>query len=222
MHSGKNPIFQDGFRSDEEDPEAEYVVFTERLGRQKGLFFLHGALHLYSVNGELRKRCWSRTGMPLTALIKTGLAQREYPLFVAEGLANKKLEQIQRSPYLWYCLDKLACIKSPLVVFGHSLGESDRHIRDVLARNETLDTLYISVRGDPNSVCASRGRVATSLRVAQAALHVEGKRLGGRSGSVARERAQCAPILRRAGVLSHDAVLVVESLEACTRCFGAA
>ena len=38
---------------------------------------------------------------------------------------------------------------------------------------------------------------------------------------MARERAERAPVLRNAGILSHDPVLVVESVEACRRSFGA-
>jgi hypothetical protein len=128
MSAGERVIFQDGFREDEDAADAPYVIFSERLGNARGLFYLHGALHLYLASGELRKRCWSRSQTPLTDLIKQGLTENEYPLFVAEGAAEQKLSQIQRAGYLWYCLDKLARIKSPLVVFGHSLGESDRHI----------------------------------------------------------------------------------------------
>ena len=46
LHTGK-PSHQDGFRADDDDPEAPYLVFAERLGENKGLFFLHGALHFY-------------------------------------------------------------------------------------------------------------------------------------------------------------------------------
>lgn len=123
--SARKVAFQDGFREDEEAPDAPYVVFAERLGRNRGLLYLHGALHLHLAAGELRKHCWSRTLKPLTQLIKAGLDAGHYPLFVAEGSAAQKLEQIQRVGYLWYCLDKLARIESPLVVFGHALGPSD-------------------------------------------------------------------------------------------------
>lgn len=148
-----NPIvFQDGFREDHE--AAPYVVFSERLGRNRGIFYLHGALHLYLAGGELRKHCWSRTHTPLTDLIKAGLSEKNYPLFVAEGSADQKLQQIQRSGYLWYCLDKLARIASPLVIFGQSLGESDQHILDILAKNLDLSTIYLGIYGGNNTPAA--------------------------------------------------------------------
>jgi hypothetical protein len=151
MHRKPNPLWQDGFRSDTDLPDAPYVVFSERLGRARGIFFLHGALHLYLNRGELRKQTWIRTGRPLTHLIRDSLARGEYPLFVAEGSPERKLEQIQRSGYLWYCLDKLARIQGPLVVFGHSLGESDGHIAEVIADNCDLNDIYVGLFGDPDS-----------------------------------------------------------------------
>jgi hypothetical protein len=155
MHGSPHP-WGDGFRADEDDPDAPYVLFTERLGGDRGLFFLHGALHLYVVKGELRKHTWSRTGTALTELIQQGLEKKDYPLFIAEGSADKKLQQIQSSGYLWYCLDKLARIAGPLVVFGHALGTSDQHIVDIIANNKDLSTLAISIYGDPNSAANQR------------------------------------------------------------------
>jgi hypothetical protein len=151
MSSPDGPRWQDGFRSDEDDPDTPYVVFAERLGGQRGLFYLHGALHLHVVHGELRKHTWIRTGRPLTELIQESLAKNEYPLFVAEGEPSQKLEQIQRTGYLWYCLDKLARIQGPLVIFGHSLGPSDQHIVDIITENTDLPHIAIGVHGDPSS-----------------------------------------------------------------------
>lgn len=62
MAAGFPPPYEDGFRADEDDPSAESVVFTEHLGDKKGIFFLHGALHLYLLAGALRKHSWTRTG----------------------------------------------------------------------------------------------------------------------------------------------------------------
>jgi hypothetical protein len=160
MSSPTGPHWKDGFRSDEDDPDAPYVVFAERLGQQQGPFYLHGALHLRVVHGELRKHTWIRTGRPLTELIRESLANGEYPLFVAEGEPAQKLEQIQRTGYLWYCLDKLARIKGPPVIFGHSLGPSDQHIVDVLCENTDLPHIAVGLHGDASNpgnqtICAS-------------------------------------------------------------------
>ncbi len=148
----RDPIrFQDGFREDEEEPDGATVVFSERLGANRGLLYLHGGLHLFLKHGQLNKRCWSRTRRPLIELIRTGLEEEEYPLFVAEGSAESKLRQIQRVGYLWYALDKLYRIQSPLVVYGHSLGPSDQHIRDALVKNLDLRQIYFGVHGGEES-----------------------------------------------------------------------
>ncbi|MGE5610366.1 MAG: DUF4917 family protein [Bacillota bacterium] len=151
MHALDTLRGRDGFRADVDDPDAEYVVFREHIGDQKGIFFIHGALHLYVVKGEVRKHTWVRTQKPLIENVRESLERGQYPLFVAEGLAEKKLEQIQRSGYLSYCLGKLERITNALVVFGLSFGDSDRHLADVIANNKSLGTLYVGLYGDPDS-----------------------------------------------------------------------
>jgi len=159
------PRFQDGFREDEDDPDGDAVVFSERLGRKPGLLYLHGGLHLFLAKGDLKKRCWSRTHTPLIELIRAGLEDEEYPLFVAEGEPESKLRQIQRVGYLWYVLDKLARVSSPLVVYGHSLGPSDQHIVDALVKNFRLSKIFLGVYGDEESDAFHTGSVtAGSLR----------------------------------------------------------
>ena len=151
MHRKDGPVHEDGFRADEGDSNAPYLVFAERLGQNRGIFYLHGALHLYLADGQLRKQSWSRSGECLTHLIRDGLRKSEYPLFVAEGSPEKKLAQIREHAYLWYCLDKFARIQNTLVVFGHSFGASDQHLADAIARNSKLSQLFVGLHGDPKS-----------------------------------------------------------------------
>lgn len=157
MSASAPPPYQDGFRGEWEDPGAETVVFTEHLGGKQGMFFLHGALHLFVNAGELRKHCWCRRETPLTQLIRAGLDMGQYPLFVAEGTHEKKLEQIHRSGYLSYCLSKLGRIKNRLVTLGASFGENDTHILNVIADNLEIKEMFIGLFGDP----ASRSNPAT-------------------------------------------------------------
>jgi hypothetical protein len=151
MHALEVLQGRDGFDYDIEEPEADYVVFSEHVGGEKGIFFIHGALHLHVVNGQVRKHTWSRTQVPLIQSIRKALDEGQYPLFVAEGLPERKLEQIQRSGYLSYCLGKLERIEKSLVVYGLSFGQSDRHIANVIADNRELRSLYVGLYGDPNN-----------------------------------------------------------------------
>ena len=97
----------------------------------------------------------------MTELIEEGLDEGQYPLFIAEGSPEKKLEQIQGSGYLWYGLEKLRAIQSPLIMFGHSLGESDNHLLNVIAKNRKLPELYVGLHGDPDSKSNRAIQVAT-------------------------------------------------------------
>lgn len=139
------PIYQDGFREDSDDPEAPSLVFSERLGDKQGLYFIHGALHLFMGSGGLRKHCWRRTDKPITTSIREGLEMSRYPLFVAEGSAHKKMEQIHSNGYLSYCYGKLGRIKNRLVTYGFSFGDSDQHICELIAENFDVTELCIGV-----------------------------------------------------------------------------
>jgi hypothetical protein len=151
MAMGDPPPLEDCFRADQVEPSAPYLVFSQRLKDRRGLLYLHGGLHLFIAEGELRKHSWTRTGRRLTDLIREGLEEGQYPLFVAEGSPDKKLQQIQANGYLWYCMEKLRAIQSPLVIFGHSLGSSDEHIVDAIASNIELPEVYVSLYGDPEA-----------------------------------------------------------------------
>jgi hypothetical protein len=95
-------------------------------------------------------------------------------LFVAEGTPEKKLQQIQGSGYLWYCLDKLRNIQSPLVIFGHSLGASDGHILDAIAASRKLPAIYVGMHGDPESP-SNLAINASAQRIADRRTHLHGR-----------------------------------------------
>ncbi len=150
--------FADGFRDSLDDPDANYVVFSDHLGSKEGLFFLHGALHLFETKGETRKHCWKRSGVTLTENVVTALDKGNFPLFVAEGDYIRKLETIQHSGYLSYCYQKLQRLKSTLVVCGSSLGDSDEHIRRAIA-DGNFETVCLGVYGDHDSTAANQMEV---------------------------------------------------------------
>ena len=145
MHGSNVLQRQDGFRASPEEPDADYLVFHEHIKGNKGILFLHGAVHIYVVEGEVRKHSWIRTDKRLMELVKQGLSKGEYPLFVAEGDSDRKLEQIQRSRYLSYCLGKLERIEQALVIYGLSLGASDQHIANAIADNSELETIFVGL-----------------------------------------------------------------------------
>lgn len=141
---------RDGFANDIDEPDAPYCVFSEHIGGNKGIFFIHGALHLYAIEGQVRKHTWSKSTVPLIQNMRNSLNEGQHPLFIAEGDGQKKLEQILDNGYLYYCLDKLARIESELVVFGLSFGHSESHIVDALARSKA-PRIFVGLYGDPKN-----------------------------------------------------------------------
>ncbi len=91
---------------------------------------LHGGVHLIrQVDGTTRKR--NAMGSALLdgfAINQPG----EVPLFVNEGRCEDKLRAIRQSDYLSWSLGQLARHQGPLCVFGHSLGEQDRHLVEAI------------------------------------------------------------------------------------------
>lgn len=195
MHEGESPSFKDGFRSDPDVPEAPYLIFAERMGRSPAIYYLHGALHLHIHRGQLRKHSWVRTGKRLTDLIQEGLGNQSYPLFVAEGSAEQKLEQIERTGYLWYCLDKLRRIESPLVTFGHALGHSDQHIVEAIARNIEMPHLYVGIRGTLEDQDNLPIRTSTArMKTIREQFRQAGKKVVGKELNISFYDADTAPV----------------------------
>jgi hypothetical protein len=162
--AGKPIVYGDGFRDD--DLNAKTVCFREHLRDSKGIFYVHGGLHLFVDRGDVRKHCWRRSGRALTDSVRSGLAQGKYPLFVAEGTAEKKREQIQRNGYLAYCYGKLYRIENRLVVYGFSMGDSDEHIKSVIVQNVGLKQLFVGLYDYPASA-SSHATISACFKIQQ-------------------------------------------------------
>lgn len=151
MHSHENGrppenIYDDGFRDPGEDEPTDYVVYEGRP-RTQTLFYLHGALHLFEGESELKKFTWVRTGVRLTTQIREALNNRLYPLIVAEGKSKQKRGKIMRSEYLSKGFRSLRECRGVMFVFGASLGESDKHIVDAV-NSSSVRVLCVSIYGD--------------------------------------------------------------------------
>jgi hypothetical protein len=119
---------------------------TDVRGNACAVHFLHGGLHLYRLpNGGTLKRI-AQEGRDLLELFEQPYRQAS-PLFVSEGASQDKLSTIYRSDYLSFVFSRLEADVQPLVVFGHSLGESDRHIARAIGAREGRK-IAVSVRSD--------------------------------------------------------------------------
>lgn len=135
--------FRDYFWAEQFD-----IANTEIWGKKSKIHFLHGGLHLYRrPNGQTLKRR-AGAGQNLLDLFGTPYSDA-MPLFISEGTAQEKLASIYRSDYLSFVFSCLAQDAGPLVVFGHSLGDSDRHIVDAVGAHKGR-SIAVSVRAEGN------------------------------------------------------------------------
>ena len=123
----------DFFNHGEFEPRFERGLdWTERCH----VYFVHGGLHLYAtLHGETRK---NQRDEGASLLEKFGLPindERVFPVFVSEGSAQRKRAAIAESPYLTFAYERLQSLSGPLLMFGISLTDMDRHISDAINRN---------------------------------------------------------------------------------------
>lgn len=168
----------DGFRKPADDPTASYVSWDPDNSKVQTVRYLRGALHLYDTGIEMKKFTWIDTQIPLVDQIRDALKREFYPVFVSEGTSAEKVERIRHNDYLSKMYRSFTEIKGTIVVFGHSLDESDDHIfTDRIGRRGKTSQLYISLFGDPASVANKgvirRASVLSALRPIQKPLEVK-------------------------------------------------
>ena len=146
LHDDTFP-FSDGFGR-EFDTDHRYCVFLPTGTNDPQVYFLHGALHLYAAEGEVRKMVWNTTGEPLMDQVKESLDNERYPLIVSEGDSVRKLERIESSSYLSHCARRFQNIQGNLFIYGSSLSEQDDHIIEWIGKNTTLPRIFVGIHGD--------------------------------------------------------------------------
>lgn len=131
------------------------------------IWYLHGALHLYSEGQSVFKR--EAGSRPLIDVIRPAFEDGEYPLLVTEGSQEHKMRRIQGNRYLRDAYEELRRVSGVLVVFGHSLSSSDDHICRAIASAPDLGGLLVSSLHPPGSdgyeKVAKRCRHIQMLRV---------------------------------------------------------
>lgn len=141
--------FDDGFRTPDEG-EAQYVTWDVEKTQKQNLFYLHGALHLYDAGPQLQKYTWNNTRIALIEQIRDALAQHFYPLIVAEGTSDEKMDRIQHSNYLGRGYRSFAAIGGSLFVYGHGMGDNDDHWYRLIQRGK-IRKLFVGLYGDPQT-----------------------------------------------------------------------
>ncbi len=144
----------DGFGRDPSGSEKILWLLGGNSQGEQRVFYLHGALHLYSHGHEVEKLKWSSKNGALLEQAKERINNNSFPVFVAEGNSPAKLKKIKSNEYLDSSYNKfIACVKKEehsLFVHGHSFSENDDHVIERIAFG-CLPYLYISIYGDPES-----------------------------------------------------------------------
>lgn len=177
MHDAAGPQIRrdDGFRAAEED-DADYVVWDPASSnRDQNIFYVHGGLHLFDAGAELTKYTWSRTGVRLIDQVRRALAEDKFPLFVAEGDSDEKLDRIRHHSYLGRIERSIMEIGGALFMYGVSCSPSDRHVLDWLTDGK-IAHLYVGIFGDPAT--------AANVELRQRVLAVAARRNGAKRLSV--------------------------------------
>jgi len=165
MRSEILPVVQcdDGFRAPE-DRNAEYVTWEVENTDRQNVFYLHGALHIFDAESELKKYTWVRTGVRLIEQIRTALDDNLYPLIVAEGTSEEKMTKILHSMYLSRGYRSFAKIQHNLFVYGLAFSDNDRHWFELIRKGK-LQRMFVGLYGDPESD-GNRAIRSRSLQIA--------------------------------------------------------
>lgn len=139
--------------------DEEHLLFdvtnTEERGNETFVLYLHGGLHLYRQpgGGTLKRKANKANGGDLLSAFGTSMKcphRDAIPLLVTEGKFEDKLNSINRSDYLRFAYSKLQTHCGPLVIFGHSLDESDAHIVNAIKKANPCQVAVSMRREEPD------------------------------------------------------------------------
>lgn len=143
MSNKTKTVFKDYFWNGQQRFD---ITDTVIRGNSTRVLYLHGALHLYRQAGITRKLGNSSGGNILNQFENLWAIENDVtPVFIAEGSSREKLESIYKSDYLSFAYSEFQKHKDSLVVFGHSLGESDQHLINAM-KNANINKIAISMR----------------------------------------------------------------------------
>ena len=134
--------FADGFCKTNYDLIFNYNYNHNGYYYCKNFYFLHGALHLFYDKGEVIKI--QGDNIPILSHISNIIDNtKRYPLCVTAGSASEKLVMIRSNHYLNHCYNMLCSLNDTnLIVFGASLKDNDRHIRDAILQSGVQNIFF--------------------------------------------------------------------------------
>jgi len=150
LDSNKILKCDDGFRSSTDGDDS--IVWEIGAEHDQKIYYIHGALHIFSNNHIIEKCVWKNKNQPIIEQVRKNLDSGMLPIFVAEGSKDHKKERIHNNGYLARSFASLKNIGGSLYIFGHSIRDEDDHVFDLLLnRNTRLKHIYVGLFGDLDS-----------------------------------------------------------------------
>ena len=143
------------FRNDDKYKELEHddgfrgngtLTRNTNRGENQNIYYLHGAMHLFDDNGIVQKTRFNI--LSIKEQVRYTINGGKYPIFIAEGTKEEKLNRIQDCNYLKHAFDSLNKIDNNLFIFGHSLGNTDDHVFERVNSLPELKNIFISIFDD--------------------------------------------------------------------------
>ncbi len=106
----------------------------QSFGGYKNIYYIHGNLCLFNNKSHVLKVIRGDRPTELIDLISQRIRAGQFPLFVSEGTAEEKRARVLSNQYLNFCYKALGDAKKPLMIFGLTLADNDKHIIDQLVR----------------------------------------------------------------------------------------
>ena len=127
------------------DSESKRFMPFQKLEHYKHVYYLHGGLCFFNRDILDYKILRNNSETELIDIIESKIQDGDFPLFVSEGTSPDKQNAISRSNYLDFCLRKLTYDGKPLMIYGTSLSENDRHILDAITcqKRDIIISMYI-------------------------------------------------------------------------------
>lgn len=119
---------------------------TDKRSDRREVYYLHGALFMFSLGPTIFKLERSRVNPLLDHIGGRIFLSKELPVFVSEGRFTEKINSITQNSYLNFAFRAFNDMHSGLTVYGHSLNEdADWHILRSINENAGLKTLAVSI-----------------------------------------------------------------------------
>lgn len=130
--------FADGFY---EEHSKGKLAFGDFDYMPRNLIYLHGALFFFNPNGVTVKLTRLDDGIEYVNLIKKYLDNDQFPVYVAEGNSDSKLEAINNNYYLRMAYSKFKNRTDDLATYGFSFSKSDKHIIGAINMSKTKNII---------------------------------------------------------------------------------